>query len=111
MRLLPAPEHDRHLDPVVALEEAADVALLGLVVVRRDLRPQLDLADVDLLLVAAGGLGLLLLLVLVLRVVEHAADRRARGGGPPRRGGGAVPGVTEGPGPGGEPRLGPRFPR
>ena len=57
------------------------MALLGLVVVVRDLRPQLDLAHVDLLLVPARGLGLLLLLVLVLRVVEHAADRRAGLGG------------------------------
>ena len=52
------------------------MALLGLVVVRRDLRPQLDLADVDLLLVLAGCLLLLLLLVFVLRVVEQAGDRR-----------------------------------
>ena len=53
------------------------MVLLGLVVVRRDLRAQLDLAHVHLLLVAARGLGLLLLLVLVLRVVEHAAHGRA----------------------------------
>ena len=77
MRLLAAAEHDRDLHAVIALEEADHVVLLGLVVVRRDLGPQLDLADVDLLLVAAGGLGLLLLLVLVLRVVEHPHDRRA----------------------------------
>ena len=51
-----------------------------LVVVVGDLRPQLDLADVDLLLVLARGLGLLLLLVLVLRVIEQAGDRRARVG-------------------------------
>jgi hypothetical protein len=62
-------------------EEALDVALLGAVVVVGDLRPQLDLADVDLLLVLAGLLGLLLLLVLVLGVVEQPADRRARVGG------------------------------
>ena len=46
--LLAAAEHDRDLDLVVVLEEALDVALLGLVVVVRDLRPQLDFADVDL---------------------------------------------------------------
>ena len=51
------------------------MTLLGFVVVVGDLRPQLDLADVDLLLVLAGGLLLLLLLVLVLRVVEQAGDR------------------------------------
>ena len=76
--LLATAEHDRHLDLVLLVEEALDVALLGLVVVVGDLRAQLDLADVDLLLVLARLLGLLLLLVLVLRVVEQAADRRAR---------------------------------
>jgi hypothetical protein len=45
-----------------------------------DLRAQLDLAHVHLLLVLAGGLRLLLLLVLVLRVVQDPADRRLRGG-------------------------------
>ena len=43
-----------------------------------DLRAELDLAHVDLLLVLAGLLGLLLLLVLVLRVVEEASYGRAR---------------------------------
>src|SRR5215204_820878 len=80
MGLLAAPEHDRDLHAVVALEEADHVVLLGLVVVGRDLRTQLDLADVHLLLVPPRGLRLLLLLVLVLRVVEHAADRRPRVG-------------------------------
>src|SRR5918995_514818 len=59
-----------------ALEEAFDMAALGLVVVLGDLRPELDLADVDLLLVLARGLQLLVLLVLVLRVVQDAADGR-----------------------------------
>jgi hypothetical protein len=76
--LLTTAEHDRDLDLVVVLEEALDMALLGFVVVLGDLRPQLDLADVDLLLVLAGLLLLLLLLVLVLRVVEQARDRRLR---------------------------------
>src|SRR5215208_5244419 len=76
MGLLAAPEHDRHLHAVVPLQKADDVVLLGLVVVGRDLRAQLDLADVHLLLVAPRRLRLLLLLVLVLRVVEHAAHRR-----------------------------------
>ena len=57
------------------------MALLGVVVVLRDLRAELDLADRDLLLVLARRLLLLRLLVLVLRVVEHAADGRARVGG------------------------------
>ena len=80
MGLLAASEHDRHLDLVLLAQEALDVALLGLVVVGGDLRPQLDLADVDLLLMLAGRLGLLLLLVLVLRVVEQAGDGRLRVG-------------------------------
>jgi hypothetical protein len=75
---LAAAEHDRHLDAVPAEQEALDVALLGVVVVLGDLRPELDLADRDLLLVLAGGLLLLGLLVLELRVVEDPADGRAR---------------------------------
>ena len=75
---LAAAEHDRHLDLVLAEQEALDVALLGVVVVLRDLRAELDLADRDLLLVLARGLLLLGLLVLVLGVVEHAAHGRAR---------------------------------
>ena len=78
---LAAAEHDRDLDLVLAQQEPRDVALLGVVVVLRDLRAELDLADRDLLLVLARGLQLLGLLVLVLRVVEHAADGRARLGG------------------------------
>ncbi len=81
VRHLAPAEHDRDLHLLPLLEEPQDVALLGLVVVRRDLRPQLHLADRHLLLVLARRLLLLLLLVLVLRVVEHAADGRARLGG------------------------------
>ena len=77
VRDLAAAEHDRDLDLVLAQQEPGDVALLGVVVVLRDLRAELDLADRDLLLVLARGLQLLRLLVLVLRVVEHAADGRA----------------------------------
>ena len=57
------------------------MALLRVVVVLRDLRAELDLADRDLLLVLARGLLLLGLLVLVLRVVQDAGDGRARVGG------------------------------
>ena len=78
--LLTTAEHDRDLDLVVVLEEALDVALLRFVVVLGDLRPQLDLTNVDLLLVLAGLLLLLLLLVLVLRVIEQSRDRRLRAG-------------------------------
>ena len=73
--LLAAAEHDRDLDLVLGLQETLDVALLGVVVVDRDLGPELDLTDVDLGLVLAGLLELLLLLVAVLRVVEKARDR------------------------------------
>ena len=78
VRDLAAAEHDRDLDLVLVAQEALDMALLGLVVVLRDLRAELDLADRDLLLVLARLLELLGLLVLVLGVVEHAADGRAR---------------------------------
>jgi hypothetical protein len=78
MALLAAPEHDRHLHLVLLLEEALDVAALRLVVVLGDLRAQLDLPDVGLLLVLARRLRLLLLLVLVLRVVEDPSHGRLR---------------------------------
>ena len=51
--LLAAAEHDRHLDLVLVAKEALDVPLLRLVVVVGDLRAQLDLAHVHLLLVLA----------------------------------------------------------
>src|ERR1700722_14186331 len=51
--LLTSPEHDRHLDLVPLPEEPLDVALLGAVVVRVDLRPELDLLDDRLRLVLA----------------------------------------------------------
>ena len=78
---LAAAEHDRDLDLVAPAQEALDVAALGLVVVLGDLRPELDLADVDLLLVLSRRLRLLLLLVLVLRVVEQPGHRRTGVGG------------------------------
>ena len=77
MRDLASAEHDRDLDLVLVAEEALDVPLLGGVVVRRDLRAELDLAYDDVLLALARLLLLLSLLVLVLRVVEHPHDWRA----------------------------------
>src|SRR5215210_4492277 len=53
MLALAAAEHDRDLDLRALVEEALDVALLGLVIVNSDLRPELDLLDVDLRLVLA----------------------------------------------------------
>ncbi len=81
MEVLPPPEHDRDLDLRALVEEANDVALLRLVVVDRDLRPELDLLDVDLGLVLPRELRLLLLLVAVLAVVHDLGDRRIRLGG------------------------------
>src|SRR5438067_569972 len=75
--LAPA-EHDRDLDLRALVEEALDVALLGVVVVNADLRPELDLLDVDRDLVLARELRLLLLLVAVLPVVHHPRHRRVR---------------------------------
>src|SRR5215210_5138945 len=73
---LPPPEHDRDLDLRALVEEPNDVAFLGVVVLYRDLRPELDLLDVNLGLVLAGELGLLLLLVPVFPVVHDPGDRR-----------------------------------
>src|SRR3954451_16904303 len=56
VRELAPAEHDRDLDLVTPLEEADDMALLGLVVADRDLRAELDLTDRDLLLMLASGL-------------------------------------------------------
>jgi len=57
-RLLATAEHDRHLDLVACLEEPLDVTLLGPVVVRVDLRPDLDFLDDRLSLVLTGLSGL-----------------------------------------------------
>src|SRR5216683_1441437 len=79
MRHLAAAEEDRRLDLVAVLEEALDVLLLELVVVLVDLRPELDLFDLDHLLVLASLARALLLLVLVLPEIHDAADRRHGG--------------------------------
>src|SRR5207248_8561662 len=76
MGLLTAPEHDRDLHLRTLVEESLDVSLLGVVIVDADLRPELDLLDLDLALVLAGLLRLLLLLVLVLAVVYALRDGR-----------------------------------
>jgi hypothetical protein len=73
-RLLPTPEHDGDLDLVPGLEEANDVTLLGLVVVRIDLRPELHFFDDRQDLVSPGLPGLLRALVLELSVVHELAD-------------------------------------
>ena len=92
--LAPA-EHDRDLDLVLVLEEALDVALLGLVVVLGDLRAQLDLADRHLLLVLARGLA--------PSAPARTCTSSSRGRGtpaaaprrPPRPGRGRAPGRTQ----------------
>src|SRR4051794_11304769 len=48
MLALATAEHDRDLDLRPLVEEADDVALLGLVIVNPDLRSELDLLDVNL---------------------------------------------------------------
>src|SRR5262249_7662215 len=57
VRHLAAAEEDRRLDLVAFFEEALDVLLLELVVVLVDLRPELDLLDLDHLLVPTGLAG------------------------------------------------------
>src|SRR4051794_16431701 len=76
--LLATPEHDRHLDLVARLEEPHHVTLLGLVVVRIDLRPELHFLDDGLLLVASRFAGLECALVLELAEVHELAHRRPR---------------------------------
>ena len=74
--LLATTEHDRDLDLVALLEEAHDVTLLGLVVVRVDLRAKLHFFDDRVGLVAPRLACLLGVLVLELAVVHELADRR-----------------------------------
>ena len=74
--LLATAEHDRDLDFVTGLQEPHDVTLLGLVVVRVDLRPKLHLLDDGVRLVASRFASLLGVLVLPLAVVHELADRR-----------------------------------
>ena len=79
--LLTTTEHDRDLHLVALLQEPHDVTLLGLVVVRVDLRAELHLLDDHVGLVPARLTGLLGVLVLELPVVHELADRRSRHGG------------------------------
>src|ERR1035437_5458478 len=75
-RLLTAAEHDGHLDLVTGLEEPLDMALLGGVVVRVDLRTELDLLDDRVDLVLAGFPLLDGCFVLELAEVHELGDRR-----------------------------------
>src|SRR5690606_38123513 len=79
-RLLAAAELDRELDLVPALEEAEDVALLGLVVVLVDLETEAHLLDLGVHLVATSLTGLDGSLVLELAVVHELHHRRTRVG-------------------------------
>ena len=74
--LLTSAEHDGDLDLVPGTQEPDDVTLLGLVVVRVDLRPQLHLFDDRVGLVPAGLARLLRGLVLVLAEIHQLADGR-----------------------------------
>src|SRR3954454_16542077 len=79
-RLLTAAEHDRDLDLVARFQEPHDVTLLGLVVVRVDLRPELHLFDDRVHLVTPCLTGLLRVLVFPLPVVHELGNGRAGGG-------------------------------
>ena len=74
--LLTTAEHDRDLDLVAGPQEPHDVTLLGLVVVRVDLRTKLHLLDDHVRLVPTRLTGLLGVLVLELPVVHELADGR-----------------------------------
>src|SRR5665647_918702 len=71
-----AAKHDGDLDLVAGLEEPLDVALLGGVVMRVDLRAELDLLDDRVDLVLAGFPLLDGCLVLELAEVHELGDRR-----------------------------------
>ena len=75
---LAPPEHDGHLDPRARPQEPLDVALLRGVVVRIDLRTELDLLDLDPGLLLAGLLLTDVALVLELPVVHDPAPREVR---------------------------------
>jgi len=77
--LLASAEHDRHLDLVALPEEPLDMAPLGAVVMRVDLRPDLDLLDDRLRLVLARFPGLERRLILELAEVHELRDRRPSG--------------------------------
>ena len=74
--LLATAEHDRHLDLRPGFQEADDVTLLGLVIVRVDLGTEFLFLDDGLLLVFARLAQLLCRLVLELAVVHDLAHRR-----------------------------------
>ena len=76
MRHLAAAEKNRGLDLVALGQEALDVLLLELIIVLVDLRPELDLFDVDYFLVFLGLARALLLLILILAEIHDPAHRR-----------------------------------
>jgi len=76
VRHLAPTEHDRDLDLVPSGEEPRDVPLLGGVVVRIDLRSELDLFQAGPRLLPAGLLQLHVLFVLVLAVIHDPTHRR-----------------------------------
>src|SRR3954471_7135597 len=78
VRHLAPSEHDRHLHPRSRLEEPLDVPLLRVVVVRVDLRAELDLLDLDPRLLLARFLLTDVPLVLELSVVHDPRDGWSR---------------------------------
>src|SRR5690606_15747099 len=75
---LPPAEHQRHLDLVFFLEEAARVARFRLEVVILDPRTILHLLEMDHVLLLLRQAGLLGLLELELSEVHDPDDRRTR---------------------------------
>src|SRR3954447_23878124 len=78
VRHLPPAEHDRHLHPRSRPQEPLDVPFLRGVVVRVDLRAELDLLDLDPRLLLAGFLLPDVPLVLELAVVHDPSHGRSR---------------------------------
>jgi len=78
VRNLASPEHHRHFGFVPFVQKLADALDFEFVVMRLDLRPELDLFDRRNSLVLAGFGTLFLLLILELAVVHDAAHGRSR---------------------------------
>jgi hypothetical protein len=76
VRHFPAPEAQRHLYFVAFVKEADHRLHFHFVVVIIDVRPHLDLFDLDRLLLLASLGGFLLFLVFEFAVVENFSDRR-----------------------------------
>ncbi len=71
----PAPDHDGHLDLVSLLQKPGHVLHLEIVIMDADLRPELDLFELDVFLVFLGFVLFFVLFVKKLSIIHDPADR------------------------------------